>query len=239
MDANECVVGIKDAVIEIPALFMMDGATYKHGATLGFEGIDFYFLGRGGALGDVDGDVVAAAFVFFNPAVVTEAWDRGRKVCPPADAARAFAATGHRWADAHLPAGVDYGRLAELLGRVLDASSVAGAPLFAGWRRLPEPESAAALALHRLNALRELRGALHGAAVLASGLTPPEALFVKTPFMSGLFGWGDPPAPTEAHRAVWAQAEAATDRAVARGFVALDDAERSELVDLVTAARAR
>ncbi|HLX88010.1 MAG TPA: hypothetical protein VKR22_06100 [Acidimicrobiales bacterium] len=233
MDAHECAQRTKDAVGEVPARFMMDGGTYEHGATLGFEGIDFYFLGRGGALGDVDGPVVAAAFVFFNPATVEESWERGRKACAPGDAALAFAAAGHRWAESKLPDGVDYARLAELLGRVTDASSVAGAPLFAGWMGLPEPASAPALALHRLNALRELRGARHGAAVLAHGLTPTEALFVKTPFMSALFGWGEPTEPTPAHQAAWARAEEATDASMAPSFGVLSDTERAELVELL------
>jgi hypothetical protein len=44
--------------------FMSDGETYKRGAELGFAGIDFYFAGRGGVLGDVSNDVVASSFVF-------------------------------------------------------------------------------------------------------------------------------------------------------------------------------
>jgi len=31
--------------------FMLDGATYKRGAQLGFSGIDFYFAGRAHHLG--------------------------------------------------------------------------------------------------------------------------------------------------------------------------------------------
>ena len=34
---------------------MTDPATYAYGAELGFEGMDFYVAGRGGALGDVPG----------------------------------------------------------------------------------------------------------------------------------------------------------------------------------------
>ena len=46
-----------------------------------------------------------------------------------------------------------------------------------------------ALALHRVNALRELRGALHGAAILATGVTPHGAVARRTPYMLGVFGW--------------------------------------------------
>ena len=58
------------AIHDLPSKFMLDGATYVRGAELGFEGMDFYAAGRGGVLGDVTADVVAAAFVFFEPGLV-------------------------------------------------------------------------------------------------------------------------------------------------------------------------
>ena len=69
MNAEEAARANADAVAYLPAGFMLDGATYKRGGELGFDGVDFYTAGRGGALGDVDGMVVAAAFVFFNPEI--------------------------------------------------------------------------------------------------------------------------------------------------------------------------
>ena len=45
-------------VVRTPAGFMTDPATFARGAALGFEGMDFYVAGRGGALGDVPADVV-------------------------------------------------------------------------------------------------------------------------------------------------------------------------------------
>jgi hypothetical protein len=236
MNPLECVSRTRGAVVDLPARFMMDGATYERGGALGFDGVDFYFAGRGGALGDVEGVVVAAAFVFFHPGTVAEAWERGRKVMGPKEAAASFAACGHSWAQAQLPAGVDYARLAELAGRVIAASSPAGVPLFAGWAALDEPSDPAALALHRLNVLRELRGGLHGAAVLAAGLDPADAVAVKTPFMAALFGWGELPAPAAEASAAWDRAEEATVRAMARGYGALDGAERAEFAALAEAA---
>lgn len=214
----------------VPAYFMMDGETYRRGGEMGFRGADFYFAGRGGVLGDVSGAVVAAAMVFFEPSTVEAAWDRARIVATPGRAAEAFAACGADWALAHLPDTMDYARLADLEGKVVAAASAAGAPLFAGWRALPEPDDPKALALHRLNALRELRGAMHGAAVLSEGLSPAQALAVRTPFMAKLFGYGDTELPDpEPYKAAWERAEEGTDRAMARHLAVLDDAELSEL----------
>jgi hypothetical protein len=223
-------------IAQLPSGFMLDGATYARGGELGFDGIDFYVAGRGGALGEVDGSVVAAAFVFFHPPTIVVRWNRGRAVMAPGEAAAAFAGCLGTWADAHLGDGVDYGRLAELEGKVIAAAAVAGAPMFAAWAAMAEPDDPKARALLRMNVLREWRGALHGAAVVASGLTPLEAVMVRSPGMVGLFGWPEPYPEPDAHRAGWDQAQGATDRAAARAFAALDESERAELVELLRAA---
>ena len=236
MTPEEAVQATKDAVVGLPAGFMMAGYTYKRGAERGFEGIDFYFAGRAGPLGDVDASVVAAALVFFNPDTVEEAWDRSRPVMARPDAVELFVECLAAWATKRLPVEVDHTRLAELLGRVTTHASVAAAPLFAAWRALPEPADPRALALQRLNVLRELRGGLHGAAVVAAGIEPRDAVVLRTPFMTGVFGWPEPHPDVSSCRAAWEQAEAATDRVVARAYAALDDSELSELVDLLAAA---
>jgi hypothetical protein len=232
MDAEEAVWATKDAVVSLPAGFMLDGATYERGGELGFTGMDFYVAGRGGALGDVDGEVVAAAFVFFNPAGIVEAWDRSGPVMARRAAAQAFAGCLESWAQAHLSDDVDCARWAEMLGRVNGAASTAAAPLFAAWKVVGEPDDPKALALHRLNVLRELRGALHGGAVIASGLGPLQALLVNTPGMAPLFGWSEPYPDVGSCRAVWDGAEAATSHALSHAYGALDQGELAELVDL-------
>ncbi len=228
------------AVSALAASFMTDVATYVRGAELGFEGVDFYVAGRGGALGDVDGEVVAATFTFFTTEAVVTAWDAGRRVMAPQDAAAHFITAGHTWAEDHLDAEVDLARLADLLATMVAGAPVAGAPLFAAWRRMPEPpaDHLEAVVLHRMNLLRELRGALHGAAVLAHGVTPHEAVTIRQPQMLGLFGYDGPADLDEddhSVRAHWAEAEAATDRALAPAYATLDPGERAELCDLLEA----
>ncbi|MGH9016361.1 MAG: helix-turn-helix domain-containing protein, partial [Acidimicrobiales bacterium] len=161
MDPVKAAEQSAPVIVGLPAGFMLDAATYARGAELGFDGIDFYVAGRGGALGDVDGAVVAASFVFFHPPTIVERWNRGRAVMAPIEAAHAFASCLDAWAAEHLADGVDYATLASLEGRVIAAASPAGAPLFAAWSSLPEPTDPRTLALHRMNILREWRGALH------------------------------------------------------------------------------
>lgn len=237
MDALATATATAAAVSGLGSHFMLDGQTYKQGAALGFAGLDFYVVGRGGVLGDVDADVVTAAFTFFNPDHVRTQWESGLGVMPAAEAAAAFAACGATWAEEHLPDNLDAARLAELAGRAAGSARVACAPVFAGWRALPVPGSPKAAALHQMNALRELRMGLHAAAVVSAGLTPLQALSIRTPHMAPIFGWPGP-ADTDGLQALWDGAEERTDVAMAHAFDGLDDAERAELVELADAAEA-
>lgn len=241
MTPEETAAATATAISGIASGFMLDGATYAAGGEAGFAGLDFYAAGRAGVLGRVDADVVAAAFAFFEPGAVRGFWEQALTVMEPREASALFAACGHRWAAAHLGDDVDWPRLADLLGKVTAAASPAVAPLFAAWRTMEEPAAdeagGRALALHRLNVARELRNALHAAAVIAHGLRPVEALVIRSPHMVPLFGWTDGvPEPDAATRARWQDAEAATDRAMAPAYEALDDAERRELASLCAAA---
>ena len=75
MTANETARRIAGPVNDVGGRFMLDGATYAHGAGLGFTGMDFYFCGRGGVLGPVDAQVVTDEFGFFEPAGVRTNWE--------------------------------------------------------------------------------------------------------------------------------------------------------------------
>jgi hypothetical protein len=223
----------RDALVSVGGRFMRDPATYERGAELGFDGFDFYIAGRGSVLGDVPGPVVTAAMVFVSPDVVEPAWERSASVMSRQRTASVWAECLHVNAREHDADHVDWSTLATLLGRVVAFASVAGAPLFAGWRALVEPDDAPALAVHRLNALRELRGALHGAAVLTVGLAPVEAMLVRTPQMMATAGWTDAPADPAPFNERWALAEARTDRMFGRHLAVLDAQERSAFVELL------
>jgi hypothetical protein len=227
----------RHGIVLFTAGFMMGGDAFTRGTELGFEGFDFYVAGRGGVLGDVPADVVVAAFVFFAPDTVRAAWERSAAVMPRRRAAEEWAETAHQWARANLDDAIDWARVADLAGRIERHAGVAGAPLFAGWRTLPEPDASdtKAIAVHRLNALRELRGGLHGAAVLTVGLTPFEACSVLSPQMVSVMGWPEDALDAEPLRDRWQLAEARTDRMLGKHFAVLDEVERKEFVDLLGA----
>ncbi len=230
MKPSDIASATESAIHDVPAKFMVDPATYQRGGELGFGGMDFYVAGRGGVLGDVIGDVVAAAFIFFEPGMVNAAWDRAASVMPRRDAGQAFAECGYDWGRAHVADDDAARTVVALAGKVIDAASPAGLPIFAAWRSLPVPGDAPAAVINRLNALRELRGALHGAAVLTAGLTPVEAMAVREPEMAALFGWTDQLPPVGEVTPQWNVAENATDLAVGVVLSVLDDSEAEDFV---------
>lgn len=238
MAAEDAARDSAEAIVALGAAYMLAGSTYAKGAELGFSGLDFYVLGRGGVLGDVDPDVVAAAFVYWNPDHVRAQWEIGTKVMAPLEAARAWAEVCHTYAESELPEIEGLDRLGDLAGRVVEAAPLANAALFAGWRRLgtPGPDRPRARVLHLVNALRELRGAQHAGAVLAAGLVPTEALAYRAPGMAPVFGWDPASLPDGASvEARWQEAEVGTNRAMGRVLGVLDDGEQAELVELVNA----
>lgn len=239
MTPEECAARTTAAVSGLASYFMLDGATYAKGAEHGFSGLDFYGAGRAGVLGRVTPQQVSSSFGFMEPGTV-EAWlEQAAAVMPPEQASHAFMACGHDWADAHLGDDVDWGRAAELVGKVIAGASDDGLPLFSAWRKAAEPtdRSPKALALHRFHVLRELRNEIHVAAVADAGLGPAEAVLVKSPAMAPLFGWTDDlPEVGDQQRARHDQAEAETNRRIAPAYATLDDAEREELAALCEAA---
>lgn len=134
-----------------------------------------YFASRGSLLGQVPGEVIAAAFGVFSPAVVVPAvrlaWTR-----TDAETIRRARAEG---AVAHLrrllgdrPEGVE--RAHELLARATTDLPIAGRALAAGISALPIPSDPLAALWHLGDLLREFRGDSHNAAWVAAGHTGVE-----------------------------------------------------------------
>ena len=99
-----------------------------------------YFTSRGSVMGQVPGDVVAAAFAVFNPAVVvplvTQGWTitDASTICD-ARTEGAVAQLSRILGDG--PAGVD--RAVELLGHAVEPLRPEGKPLYSGVRSLGLP----------------------------------------------------------------------------------------------------
>lgn len=174
-----------------------------------------YFTSRGSVMGQVPGELVAAAFAVFNPAVVVLMVGHGWTLT---DAATIGAARTEG-AVAQLarvlgpsPAGIE--RAGALLARAVEPLRPEGKPLYAGLRSLGLPGEPLADAWRQADMLREFRGDAHTAAWTTAGFDATEI-----GLLSELY-WGLP-LRTYIRTRAWSDTEldAAEARLVARGFV--------------------
>lgn len=175
-----------------------------------------YFCSRGALLGQVPGEVVAAAFAVFNPAVVVPAVTLGwsRTDAATIRAARAGGAVAQlRRILGDEPEGLDRARA--LLARAVAAAAPAGKPMFAGvLAGGPPPGDPLGEAWWAADCLRELRGDAHIAGWTAAGFDAVE-IGLLTELWWGL------PMRTYIRTRAWGDAEldAAAARLAERGLV--------------------
>jgi hypothetical protein len=231
-------VGTRDFIAQTSAIGDLGGApwyfapqTLAAGKEHNLDGFRFYVLGRGGVLGDVEAEVVASAFGYFNPALVEKLWNTAKERMAPRDAARLYLSCCHDFARAHFADVEGLDEFCAAAEQVNDAINPAGLALYAGIDAEPEPDDAPARALHLTAVLREARGSAHLLAVVASRLEPRVAHAIKRPTEGKEFGWDDTPEPTADERARWDQAEELTNQLLEPAFGVLDDAGRSALLN--------
>jgi hypothetical protein len=143
-----------------------------------------YFCSRGACLGQVPGEVVAAAFGVFNPDVVipavTEGWAKVDATTILGARQEGATASLTRLLVEETPDGTapasdkDVARATELLRRAGAAPGVQAHPLFAGLRSLGWPGDAMGDLWRAADLVREHRGDSHNAAWVAAGVGPVE-----------------------------------------------------------------
>ena len=175
-----------------------------------------YFTSRGSVMGQVPGQVVAAAFGVFNPAVVVPAVQHGWTLTDASTmcAARSEGAVGQlRRILGDEPEGID--RAGELLRRATDGLRPEGKPLFAGLVGQGLPGEPLADAWRLADQLREYRGDVHVNAWTVAGFDATE-IGLLTELYWGL------PMRTYVRSRAWSadELDAAEERLVARGLVA-------------------
>lgn len=194
-----------------------------------------YFTTRGSVLGQVPGQVVAAAFAVFNPAVVVPAVAHGWTLTDAAtiEQARTDGAVAQL---ARIlgeePDGAT--RLVELLARAVEPLRPEGRPLFAGLLAQAMPGHPLGDAWRLADRLREYRGDAHTAAWTSAGFDATEIGLLTELY------WGLPMRSYVRTRAWSAQdLDAAEDRLARRGHVAdgamtADGRSAREAVERVT-----
>ena len=231
MTPDELIAATAPAVHTLGSAYYFVPETLARGKELGLDGFRFYFLGRGGVLGDVEAPVVASAFGYFEPGLLKTMWDSGRQVAEPRPVGRAHLECAHRYGRARFGDVAELGDFCAAAEAVVAAADPAGLALFAGYAAEPLPDDLPARAMQLVAVLRELRGSAHLLAVVASGLSPKVAHYLRRPDDFALFGWSEDDVPVvtdEDHRAL-AGADVLTDRLLGPAYQVLDGAGRNSL----------
>lgn len=204
---------LRDACEPVAMHAVWSATTNERLAQLGLDFLTSYVGGRGAFLGEPVGAVVAAAFAWFEPGLVTTLWEAARSTVAHDRLVEARdEATVASLRD--VLAGDDPSEVADLLADAAEIADGMGRPLFSGVRADGRPQDP----VHRLwwacGLVREHRGDSHVAAAAAAGLSPVEMnvlteLWIGMPLLSytGTRGW-----PQDAM-------QHAVDRLESRGWV--------------------
>lgn len=240
MDSFECAKTLRGLVHVIGGAWLLAPETYERAPGIGLEpGMDYYYAGRFGVLGDAPLEVVASSAVFVAEPTLAAAFERATRAASPTEISADFVLACHGWGRSHFDAGPATEAVVALGGRVTAGASPVAAPLFAGWRAQPLPDDQPAAAAQILHIIRELRMARHAVAIATVGLDPLEAIVAGPGGEANaeMFGWPRPyPDPVD-FKDRRDQAEQLTTELVARDLETLDAGERGRLVEAASELR--
>jgi hypothetical protein len=235
MDTLELSQLTADPIQVVGLSFYFDPGTNERAKEHGLHRLQFYGLGRGGVLGDVDRTTVDRAFTFFDPGVYDFLWDSAREKADPVETASAHVQAAYEFADRTFGAvPVDLlARYAAAAHTVINSLDVGQHLLVDGYRQYPVPENAVHAAYLGAILMRELRGGVHIVAVRSVGLSAREACYLQSPDVFKMHGYKDDDVPvvTEEHHKLKVEAEERTNTMMAECFSVLSDQERHDLCD--------
>lgn len=241
MDSLPLARSMRGSIGMLAMHWLMAPATNEKAAAAGMpEGVPGYAVGRLGVLGDCPVDNVVGAAFFWEPSYMAEQVRAGRAAMSPREGAGIFARLCQEWGQDHLDGFEGTERLGELAERVVEGASPLGAPMFVGWRDQDLPaEPGPARTMQLCQTLRELGFSRFCSALLASGMSPLDAI------MSGptgawnakFFGWPEPYPDGAPNADARNEIEAAANQLHAVDFEVLTDDERVEFKALAKAAR--
>lgn len=224
---------IAPIVGSVGAQYMLDPETNAAGLAAGYSSsFAFYFAGRGGVLGDVDADVVHAAFMFFDRALTEKLWNRGIAVEGARAAGKRFMQCCDVWGRKHLSNILELEKFIAPAEKLVKSIDAAGLSLFAAVRAEPLPSDQPALAYRLINLLRELRGCYHIAALVSHGLSGMQATLAgeNNEAIAKMHGWSPPYPDCSGFIEQRQAAEVTTNNSMARAIaIALTTDEMNQL----------
>jgi hypothetical protein len=213
--------------------FYFDPLTRERGKGIGLNAVEYYGMGRGGTLGNVDVDAVLRAFVFFHPRFIERMWAIDK--AEPATVAADYVEAAYQFADRTFGA-VDLEVLtnfASAAHKVAAAVKSGHHQLVDGYKQYDVPSDSLHAAYLGCILMRELRGCVHIDAVNDVGLSAVEACYLQDPMVFTMHGYveDETPAVTPESAAKKVHAEAMTSAMMGECFSVLSDRERQDFAD--------
>ncbi len=222
-------------------LFYFAPGSLRRAAALGLSPSQWYFLGRGGALGDVDAAVVDSALGYFASSVVATYWDSGRAIVPPPEVTSAHIECCRDFGRGHLDGAPFLDSFVPAAAKVIAAANPLALPLFAGLKTFPLADDQPGAAMQAVTMIREFGAGVHLLAVAATGLEPSKAHWLTTPDAWESFGYqaSDVPRVTGQDRERLARADELTRELLEPAYSALGDGESDDLLRGLTEMKSR
>lgn len=231
MSPQDFIAAAHPKIGTLGAAFYFHPDTLATGKELGLDGFRWYFLGRGGVLGNVEAQVVASAYAYFSPSLAEKIWTSAAEKLEPREAGRKYMACAHALGTTTFSELEGMDAFCAAAEKINDAADPAGLALYSAIDAEPLTDDVGARAMQLTALLREFRGCMHITALVATGMSMEMAHLVKRPDDYGTFGWGDnPPEVTDADRQMSQTAEALTDKLVMPAFSVLDETEQAALL---------
>lgn len=200
----------------------------------GLDAFRFYFMGRGGVLGDVESAVIRSAFGYFHPALVEKMWTtaRERSDLSPRECGTLYFDCSAEFGRRHFANVPGLQAFVAAAEKVHAAATPVGFPLYAGISAEALATDLPARAMQLMTVLREYKGGAHLLAVLAVGLDPTIAHGIRRPDFWAAFGYpaDNVPTGTEQERSLLADADALTARMITPAYSTLTPSEADDLL---------
>ncbi|HEY1222282.1 MAG TPA: hypothetical protein VGE75_02155 [Acidimicrobiales bacterium] len=241
MNSTELSLALAEPIQLLGMSFYFTPTTTERAKTHGLNVYEFYGLGRGGVLGDVDFDAVFEAFTFFSASAMDMLWSKSREKADPKTVANDHVLAAFAFADetfGAVPSAVLEG-FAKAAFKVANAVPTGQHALFDGYKHFDAPSDPVHAAYLGAILLRELRGGVHIHAVNEVGITPAQAAYLQAPFIFKLHGYGEDEVPevTSELESKKQRAEELTTLGEAAYFDVLGNDERQALYDGAMAMR--
>jgi len=213
--------------------FYFDPLTRERGKASGLNSFEYYGLGRGGTLGNVDTDQLVEAFTFFHPRVLERMW--ATEKADPVTVAADYVQAAYAFADRTFGSvDVDVlSRFAAAAHKVAASVESGRHQLVDGYKQYDVPTNPVHAAYLGCILMRELRGCVHIDAVNEVGLSALEACYLQDAAVFTMHGYLDDEAPnvTPETEAKKVRAEEITSTMMAECFAVLSDDERQDFAD--------